>query len=84
MGRSPPFADEVDIAQVYEQTQTLPEHKDQILLMDGIDEENQTAAQAKIPENLGNDTLFNALAGDPLHDETHHEQTLSKQADNRP
>jgi hypothetical protein len=84
MGGNPAFADEIDVAQVNEQAQPLSQHKNQVLLMNGINEKDYSSAEAEIPENFRHDALLDALRRNPLHDEAHHEQKLSEKADNRP
>lgn len=78
------FADKVDVAQIDEDAETLTQDKNQILLMKGVCKNDQSAAEAEIPEDFRHDAFFGAFAGDPLHDKAHHEQALAEEADKSP
>jgi hypothetical protein len=84
IGREPVFVNKVDVEQIDEQPQPLPQYKDKVLLMNSIDQNDQPAAQAEIPEYFRHHALLGAFAGDPLQDKAHHEHALPEEANKGP
>src|SRR6516164_1687433 len=73
--------DKLQIAQVNEDTKSLPYDEHGVLTIERIAEQHQTAADRENPERRRHDTLAGAFRRNPLHDETHGEHCLRDIAD---
>ena len=76
--------DQLDVAQIDKGAKRLAENEDQILLVNGVRQDDQTAAQTEIPENFRHNALFGAFTVNPLEQEAHHEKALTQKADRNP
>src|SRR5882762_1154638 len=72
---------EIQVPQVDEDAKALAEDEDRVLDGERVDEQQEPAADREEPEGDRKDAFFRALAGDPLHHETHGEQRLPGIAD---
>src|SRR5258706_2524304 len=59
--------DQIEVAEIDDQTQALPENKDGIHFVDRIGEEDDPAAERKIPKHNRYDTAACPFARPPLH-----------------
>src|SRR5512139_1746381 len=77
-------ADEVEVAQVDEDAQGLPDDEHRIAPVHGVGEEEERAGDAQEPERHGDDAPPLALAREPLDDEAAREDQLPDEPEHEP
>src|SRR6478735_8418285 len=73
--------DELQIAQIHEYTECLPNDENGILSVKSVTEQHQSAANGEHPERGWYYTFSGTFGGNPLHDKTHGEHHLRDVAD---
>lgn len=68
---------QLQIANIHKQPQSLPQHKHRICTMNRIDQQSHPAGDAQIPERHRNHTFLFPFAAKPLHDEPAREHQLA-------
>src|SRR5208337_4627520 len=76
--------DEIDIARIYAEPQSLPQHENRVYLVDRVEQQAHPASEAKIPERLWHNALLDALACNDLQDKAHRKHRLREEAKGHP
>src|SRR5471030_3239507 len=73
--------DELQIAQIDEYAERLPDNEHRVFAVQRVAEQHQPAANREYPERGRHHAAAGAFGGDPLHDKAHREQNLRDIAD---
>lgn len=76
--------DEIDISQVNEKACSLPQNKDRVGAVEGVDKQDSAACNREPPEQVWHNTLFGALRGQPLDQKPTGKEGLPQKADDQP
>src|SRR4051812_33405520 len=73
--------DEPQVAHVDEQARRLADDEHRVAAVDGVEGEDEAAAEAEVPEGGGDHAPAGALGGEPLDEEAAEEEGLAEEAD---